>query len=133
MFRILIVEDNAYLYQDYILRLFTELLPMEKISMVHVPTLQAACQVLQEPWDCILMDYFMGAKYNFMGGITIRDGADLTKFRRALEETKGIPESYILGTSSSEVGNEFIRESGANSSILKLKVAGMAKLIEGLL
>lgn len=131
MFRLLVVEDNAALYQDYFLRLFEDLLPMEKISMVHVPTLRAACQALLEPWDFVLMDYAMGPKCDFTVDVTVRDGADLTRFRRAVEEEQEVPKAFILGTSSNQVGNRLIQENGADNTLLKLEVVEMAKLIKG--
>ena len=131
-FRLLVVEDQAEFYQDYLLRIFENLLPMETISVVHVPTLDAALVALLEPWDMVLMDYGMGAKTEFMGD-PIRDGADLVSFRRGVEHKRGLPQAFILGTSSNEVGNRLMQERGANNTVLKLQVPQMAKLIEGAL
>ncbi len=131
MFRLLVVEDNVDLYQDYFLRLFENLLPMEEISLVHVPTLRAACQALLEPWDFILMDYALGPKCDFIDDITVRDGADLARFRRSVEEKQEVAKAFILGTSSNQVGNRRIQESGADNTLLKLQVVEMAQLIKG--
>ena len=130
MFRLLVVEDNADLYQDYFLRLFENLLPMEEISLVHVPTLRAACQAMLEPWDFILMDYALGPKCDFREDIMVRDGADLTRFRRAVESDHDVAKAFILGTSSNQVGNRLIQEGGADNTLLKLQVVEMAQLIK---
>jgi CheY-like chemotaxis protein len=132
MFRLLIVEDQTDFYEDYLLRIFTKLLPMEEISVVHVPTLEAAVVALPEPWDVILMDYSMGAGTTFLGD-HVRDGGDLTALRRAFEETQDIPKAFILGTSSNQVGNRLMQERGADNTVLKLQVPEMAKLIKGAL
>lgn len=132
MFRLLVVEDQAEFYQDYLLRIFEKMLPMETISVVHVPTLDAALVALVLEWDMILMDYSMGAKTEFLGD-PIRDGADLVAFRRAVEEKNGVPVAFILGTSSNQVGNHLMQERGASNTVLKIQVPEMAKLIEGAL
>ncbi len=128
MFRLLVVEDQADFYQDYLLRVLGNLLPMEKISIVHVPTLDAALVALQEQWDFILMDYGLGAKTNFLGD-PVRDGADLVAFRRAIEKTQKGDGAFILGMSSNRIGNQLMQERGANDSVLKLEVPQMAKMI----
>jgi len=132
MFRLLVVEDQVDFYQDYLLRIFGKLLPMESISVVHVPTLDAALVALQERWDFILMDYSLGAKTKFLGD-PVRDGVDLIAFRRAIEEANdgcgGIPVAFILGTSSNEVGNRLMRGKGANATVLKIQVPEMANVI----
>ncbi len=128
MFRLLVVEDQADFYQDYLLRVFENLLPMEKISVVHVPTLAAALVALQEQWDFILMDYSMGAKTDFLGD-PVRDGGDLVAFRRAIELDRGLPGSWILGTSSNQVGNTLMLGRGADDAVLKLEVPQMAAQI----
>lgn len=132
MFRLLVVEDQAEFYQDYLLRIFEKMLPMETISVVHVPTLDAALVALVGEWDMILMDYSMGSKTEFMGD-PVRDGADLVRFRRAVEQQAAAPPAFILGTSSNQVGNRLMQEVGANNTVLKLQVPEMAKLIEGAL
>jgi CheY-like chemotaxis protein len=132
MFRLLVVEDQADFYEDYLLRIFGKLLPMEKISVVHVPSLDAAITALSEPWDVILMDYSMGPGTTFLGD-PIRDGSDLTALRRAIEETQNLPKAFILGTSSNQVGNRLMQERGADNTVLKIQVPEMAKLIEGAL
>ena len=133
MFRLLVVEDQADFYQDYLLRVFEKLLPMEKISVVHVPTLDAALVALQERWDFILMDYSMGAKTDFLGD-PVRDGGDLVAFCRAIEKARGWhPGAFILGTSSNQVGNNLMRNRGASRTVLKLEVPQMATFIKGAL
>ena len=121
MFRLLVVEDQIAFYEDYLMRFFGRLLPMEKISVTHVPTIKAALVALLEPWDVILMDYQMGSLARFLGD-PVRNGADLTSFCRAVEQQRQYPASRIVGTSSTEVGNRFIRAKGADCSFLKLHV-----------
>ena len=128
MFRLLIVEDQVDFYEDYLLRVFAKLLPLEKISIVHAPTLDAAITALQEPWDAILMDYSLGPKTEFLGE-PVRDGADLVRFRRTIEAQTKQPGAFILGMSSNSVGNKLIQERGADTTLLKLHVPEMAKLI----
>jgi len=129
MFRLLVVEDQVEFYEDYLLRLFGKLLPMEKISVVHVPTLDAAIVALQEPWDFILMDYSLGPKTDFLGD-PVRDGADLVAFRRAVEESRSMPKAFILGVSSNQVGNKLMQDRGADNTVLKLAVPQMTTFIK---
>ena len=132
MLRVLVVEDHIKFYQNYMLRFFGKLLPMEKISLVHVPTLNAALVALLEPWDMIFMDYSLGAKTEFLGD-PVLDGADLVSFRRSVEETKDTPHAFILGTASNSIGNLHMLDRGADHALLKNKVPEMAKLVRGAL
>ena len=136
MFKLLVVEDQVDFYEGYLSRIFEKTLPMDKIIMVHVPTLDTAIVALQEHWNFILMDYSLGAKINFLGD-PVRDGADLVSFRRAIEKADdgcgGIPRAYILGISSNQVGNILMNERGADDGVLKLQIPHMADYIQGAL
>ena len=105
---------------------------MEAISVVHVPTLDAALVALQEQWDFVLMDYSLGTRTDFLGD-PVRDGGDLVSFRRAVEQTRDVPKAYILGTSSNQISNQLMEKRGADAAVLKLEVPRMAELIKGAL
>jgi len=128
MFRILVVEDQEDFYKDYLLRIFEKLLPMEKVNITHVPTLGAALAALLEPWNMVLMDYTLGSKVEFLGD-TVRDGADLVRFRRAVEAENALSPAYILGTSGNDVANRLLMGVGANDACLKLNVEDMAATV----
>lgn len=133
MYRLLVVEDQTEFYQDYLLRIFERTLPMETISIVHVPTLNAALMALLEPsWDMILMDYNLGPKAEFLGD-PVRDGADLIAFRRAAERTQPLPKAYILGIGGNQVGNQLMLAKGANHVVLKIRISEMVDLIRGMI
>ena len=130
MFRLLVVEDQIEFYRDYMLRIFEKSLPMKAISITHSPTLNAALEALREPWDMILMDYSMGPRIQFIGD-PVQDGADLTRFRRAIEQDSKLGKSFILGIHSNQVGNLRMQERGTNSTVQKIQVLEMVKLIRG--
>ncbi len=136
--RILIVEDNVDFYNDYLVRLFGNLLPMDQIEMVHATTVTEALTVISKKWDVILMDYSLG-KGAELNGHKIRDGMDLVRIRRAVEAepvvvdgkvTNALAPSFIIGISNSQVGNRLMVEVGASTSFLKLQVVEIAKEIE---
>ncbi len=128
MFRLLVVEDQVDFYNDYLLRIFEKLLPMEKIFVAHSPTLNSALEALQEPWNMILMDYNMGAAVTLLDS-PIRDGADLVRFRRGIEAQMPRRLAFILSTSSNRVGNQLMAEQGADAQVLKIQVPMMAQII----
>lgn len=136
MLRLLIVEDLDEIYQ-YFERILTNLLPKEKIEITRVATLRDALEVLSDTqWDVILMDYAMGEAASVEGD-SIKNGSDLVKFRRAVEGPGADEEgerrfdpSFIIGTSSSTVTNEYLVKSGADTSLLKNAVPEMAREIE---
>jgi CheY-like chemotaxis protein len=106
---------------------------MDQIQFVHAPSLAAAVKQLQEAdWDVVLMDYSLGAAYKVDGTEAVyRDGKDLIKLRRSLEEAGGLKTSFIIGTSSNQVGNRLMVEVGADTATLKINVPEIAKEIEG--
>lgn len=127
--RVLIVEDNVDLYNDYILRIFHNLLPLDKIEIVHMATLGDALSHIDEVWDVILMDYSLDKPVE-LDGHRIKDGADLVAIRRAVEGEDPEARAFIIGTSSNQVGNRLMVDKGADTSFLKLHVVEMAKEIE---
>jgi len=130
--RVLIVEDNVDLYNDYMLRILSNVLPMDKIHLEHAIDLLGAAEKLTEKWDVILMDYSLGKSAVSFYDDKIKDGADLVALRRAIEENKE-ESSFIIGTSSNQVGNRLMVERGADTSYLKLHILEIAKEIAKLL
>jgi CheY-like chemotaxis protein len=132
MLRLLVVEDQVEFYEDYLMRFFEKLLPMETISVVHVPSIDSALTALREPWDVVLMDYTLGPRAEFLGD-PVLNGADLVAFRRAIEAKEMVPKAIIFGTSASAVGNRLMVSKGADVGVSKLNVEEMAGRIEGVL
>jgi CheY-like chemotaxis protein len=139
MLRLLIIEDLDDIYQYYE-RILTNLLPKEKIEITRAATLRDSLELIREPWDVILMDYAMGDAASIEGD-PIKNGADLVKVRRCVEAinacevedgkvTEALVPSFIIGTSSSMVTNEYLVRDGADTSLLKSAVPEMAREIE---
>jgi CheY-like chemotaxis protein len=137
MLRLLIVEDLDDIYQYYE-RILTNLLPKEKIEITRAATIPDSLELIREPWDVILMDYAMGMPGEIEGD-PVKNGADLIKVRRGVEAnptvvdgkvTNALVPSFIIGTSSSMVTNEYLVRDGADTSLLKSAVPEMAREIE---
>jgi CheY-like chemotaxis protein len=139
MLRLLIIEDLDEIYQYYE-RILTNLLPKEQIEITRAATILDALELIRDPWDVILMDYALGETAS-IEGTPIKNGGDLVKVRRAVEsevvgdEDPGgavprFPPSFIIGTSSSMVTNEYLVKDGADTSMLKSAVPEMAREIE---
>lgn len=137
MLRLLIVEDLDDIYQYYE-RILTNLLPKEKIEITRAATIPDSLELIREPWDVILMDYAMGMPGEIEGD-PVKNGADLIKVRRVVEAnptvvdgkvTNALVPSFIIGTSSSMVTNEYLVRDGADTSLLKSAVPDMAREIE---
>jgi CheY-like chemotaxis protein len=137
MLRLLIVEDLDDIYQYYE-RILTNLLPKEKIEITRAATIPDSLELIREPWDVILMDYAMGMPGEIEGD-PVKNGADLIKVRRVVEAnptvvdgkvTNALVPSFIIGTSSSMVTNEYLVRDGADTSLLKSAVPEMAREIE---
>lgn len=131
--KILVVEDNMEFCSDYLLRIFSNLLPMEQLELTHTVDIESTVESLQEPWDVVLMDYVLPGPVRVPpedpAGLLIKDGASLTRLRRQLEQAKKLKPAFIIGTSSHQVGNRCLMEAGANISYLKLQVPEMAREI----
>jgi CheY-like chemotaxis protein len=140
MFRLLVIEDLDEIY-EYYERVLINLLPKEKIEITRAATILDALELIQEPWDVILMDYAVGEPAS-IGGASVKHGADIIKVRRAVESQLAAgegdpstgatryPPAFIIGTSSSTVTNEFLVKAGADASLLKNAVPEMAREIE---
>jgi CheY-like chemotaxis protein len=134
MFRLLVVEDGDVFYEDYLLRIFKKTLPMDKITIVRAANLDQALEALPEAWDMVLMDYSMGP-ITELSGEPVRNGADLTRYRRVLEQTadKELTPAVIVGISSSTASNRLMSSQGADRTLSKLEAETMARLIKGAL
>ena len=130
--KLLIVEDNDAFYEDYFLRLASRLLPMEKVELTRVSSVSAALQAIPEAWDFILMDYRLGPPAE-VGEEKVRNGGDLVRYRRRLEEGPRIAPTAIIGMSSDGIGNQIMMEMGATASFSKLDVEPMCKYVKGLM
>jgi len=121
MYRVLVVEDNTEFYENELLRFFGELLPMDRIELVRVASLEEAMTVVNDPWDAILVDYFMGpavpAPEGEEDGKRVKHGADFVEVRRKLE--KGGEPAQIIGISNVQIGNALIVKAGASTSFNK--------------
>ncbi len=128
MLRLLIIEDLDEIY-EYLERILMNLLPRERIEITRAATILDSLELIREPWDVILMDFAMGESASIEGD-PIRNGADLVKVRRAVEQGETLAASFIIGTSSATVTNEYLVKAGADTSMLKLEVPEMAREIE---
>lgn len=126
--KLLIIEDLDEIY-EYYERILANLLPVERIEFTRAATIQDALELINEDWDVILMDYALGKNASIEGD-PIRNGADLVKVRRALEQAQEKAPAFIIGTSSSTVTNEFLVKEGADTSLIKSSVPEMAREIE---
>lgn len=132
--KVLVVEDNVEFYEGYLLRIFSRLLPEDKVEITHAESIEAAAPLLALPWDAILMDHGFSDSVRVPpdgpeGSPVLRDGVALVKHRRALEAQTGLPAAFIIGIASNQVGNRLMVEAGANTALLKLHVPEMAREI----
>ena len=128
MLRLLIIEDLDEIY-EYLERILMNLLPRERIEITRAATILDSLELIREPWGVILMDFAMGESASIEGD-PIRNGADLVKVRRAVEQGETLAASFIIGTSSATVTNEYLVKAGADTSMLKIEVPEMAREIE---
>lgn len=128
--KVLVVEDNDALYEGYFLRLASRLLPMDEIELTRASSIPAAIEALSKAWDFIIMDYQIGAAADFEG-TKIRNGADLIRLRRRLEEGPKLSPTNIVGFASNGIGNQIMMDNGAASAFLKLNVGPMCDYIRG--
>ncbi len=129
--KVLVIEDMEVLYK-YVMRLFEKTLSIENFEFTNVQTIPLALEALEQDWDVILMDYYLGALHGERGEASFRNGADLVAYRRALEEAE--PEkkkARIIGFSGSVVCNDHMASVGATCSFLKDDVPGIAEMLEG--
>jgi hypothetical protein len=102
---------------------------MERLEIVHAPTIENALEYIAAPWDVILMDYALDKPVEYMDH-KIRDGCDLVMVRRIYEDGHSEDgRAFIIGTCSNQVGNRLMVERGADTSFLKLHVTEIAKEI----
>ncbi len=130
--RILIVEDMDVLY-EIVLQKLEEELSITDFEFTNVKTIPFALDALEQDWDAILMDYYLGFQYGERGESCFRNGADLIAYRRALEEAE--PEkrkTHIIGFSGSDLRNNDMIDAGATCSFLKLNASGIAEVLNSL-
>ena len=147
MMSVLVVEDNDGIYQEF-LRIF-EHFDLKDIEFTRCPGLAEAFDeknpLIADGWDIILVDFGFTHSYRVSdievnahlsqkGSIIpcshYRNGKDLIRFRRQLEEdTETIEPSYIVGIASNEDGNRLLKESGANVTVHKSNLVGLAHLL----
>jgi CheY-like chemotaxis protein len=121
MYRVLVVEDNTEFYEQELLRFFDKLLPMDKLEIVRAGGLEEALTMVAEPWDMVLVDYFLGAAA--LGLPTpdgeeskrVKHGADFVEVRRRVE-AEGSQRATIVGISNVTIGNALIVKAGADCS-----------------
>ena len=127
---ILVVEDVKEIY-EYYLRVFEQILPVEDIEFTHASSIKEACEVLEQPFDIILMDYALGAPFLAPGATkSITDGAGLVKVRRFLEGKNIVKPAQIFGISSAKIGNDLLIKAGAHYAYLKVKVEELANSLK---
>jgi CheY-like chemotaxis protein len=131
--RILVVEDNEEFYENYLLRIFSNLLPVGKIEFTRSGSLQQAAALLIEPWDVVLMDYVLEdpgrVPPDDPNGFPVRTGSDLVALRRRYEKEDSLAPAHIIGISSHHIGNHAMSVAGSNENYLKLQVPEMARAI----
>lgn len=129
--RVLVIEDNEVIYQDYLIRLFEELISMEEFEFTRMGTIQSALEALEEDWPMIFVDHNLGSKFVKREDIHFRNGADLIAYRRVLEEADPDREkAFIMGISESTVLNNRMISAGADGSCLKLRVEAMVSVLK---
>lgn len=133
--RILTIEDNEEFYHSYLLRMFSSLLPVEKLQFTHYARVAEALDpLLLQEWDVILMDQELPDSVNVAleegKQLVVRNGNMLVRLRREAEQQGRIRPSPIIGIASSSAGNHLLRAAGANQAFLKLLVPDIAKCIK---
>jgi len=128
--KILVVEDVQAIY-EYYLRVFEQILPMADLEFTHAGSIQAACAVLENPFDIILMDYSLGAPFLAPGATKpIRNGAELIQVRLLLERRGVVRQALFFGTSSSKIGNDLLTRAGAHYIFHKTRVEELANALK---
>lgn len=137
--RVLIVEDRNEL-ADYYLRVFRHVVGADH-EYTHVASITSAIDPLfEENWDVILMDSELGPAGRFQkdpqdpagDGMDIRNGFDLTCFRRLVEKDKTtkIDPSIIIGMTVSSVFRDAFIDAGADRAVSKIVVPAMAHFVK---
>ena len=130
--KILVIEDMEVSY-NFVLRELGKLLSMKKFEFINVKTIPLALDALEQDWDAILMDYYLGAPYGQRRGSSFENGADLITYRRTLERDD--PEKkkvHIIGISASDRRNRQMADAGATCYFLKHADTGLAEALAAL-
>jgi len=115
------------------LQTFEKSFSMEKFEFTNVKSIPAALDALEQDWDAILMDYYLGVPFGERQGLSFEHGADLITYRRTLE--KDDPQkkkAYIIGISGSELRNQEMVAAGAAAHFLKLDDTGLTGALAAL-
>ena len=81
--KVLVIEDMDVLY-ELMLRKFEKALSIDNFEFTNVKTIPFALDSLEQDWDAILVDYYLGVQHGERGESCFRNGADLVAYRRAL-------------------------------------------------
>ncbi len=130
--KVLVIEDMEISYK-VMLRGLEKPLLMGKFEFTNVKSIPAALDALEQDWDAILMDYYLGLQYGERQGSSFEHGADLIAYRRTLE--KDDPEkkkAYIIGISGSDLRNQEMVDAGATTHFLKHDDTGLAEALAAL-
>lgn len=135
--RVLIIEDKESLTAEY-LRIFGHMLGNLPVEFTAVCSIGGALLPLsEENWDVILVDSDLGAPAMFPkeaeegDGLKLANGYDLVAFRRGIEDAaENISRSVIVGMGPSHVAAQFLKDKGADYSLLKLEIPLMAQYIQ---
>ncbi len=130
--KVLVIEDMDISYK-VMLRGLEKLLLMQNFEFINIKTIPLALDALEQDWDTILIDYYLGVPFGERQGSSFENGADLITYRRTLE--KDDPEktkAYIIGISGSDLRNEEMVGVGATCSFLKQDDTGLAEALAAL-
>jgi len=130
--RILVVEDMKVSY-DFVMKELAKILSMENFEFINVKTIPPALDALEQDWDAILMDYYLGMPGVERGESCFEHGADLVAYRRTLEKAE--PEkkkAHIIGFSASDLRNNDMMNAGATCCFLKHDEIGLAGALDAL-
>lgn len=135
--RVLIIEDKEALTEEY-LRVFGRMLAELPVEFTSVGSIEDALVPLsEEQWDVILVDSDLGPPAMFPkeaeegDGLKLTNGYDLVAFRRSIEDAaENISRSVIIGMGPSHVAAQFLKDKGADYSLLKLEIPKMAQYIQ---
>jgi len=130
--RILVVEDMKVSY-DFVMRELAKILSMENFEFTNVKTIPTALDALEQDWDAILMDYYLGLQYGKRGESRFEHGAHLVAYRRELEKAESEKKKVrIIGFSGSDLRNNDMMNAGATCCFLKHDEIGLAGALEAL-
>jgi CheY-like chemotaxis protein len=131
--KILVVEDMKVTY-DLMLLQFEQNLSIENFEFTNVSTIPFALDALEQDWDAIVMDYYLGLQFGERGGSRFEHGAHLVAYRRALEvqAEPAKKKAYIIAYSGSDERNNDMIKAGAACAFLKFDPEGISESLGAL-